>query len=199
MSELRMIPPRFQPSPGVPGGLEADGPVGIGTSPVANVPLTVAAGTQTTAVPALSVSQTANAAAVAFPGVKVVMTEGAAGTAAATTLLDLQYGAAGAEASKFSVSKAGTVNAAGAIQGAGIIQAGTIIRFGARSGFKSSVDGKMELYANDGTTPGTLYAASFAASALPTHANNAAALAGGLVAGQFYRTGGDPDLVCVVH
>lgn len=34
---------------------------------------------------------------------------------------------------------------------------------------------------------------------LAVYANNAAALAGGLVAGDLYRTGGDPDLVCVVH
>ena len=34
---------------------------------------------------------------------------------------------------------------------------------------------------------------------LPTYANNAAAVAGGLAAGSFYRTNGDPDLVCVVH
>ncbi len=34
---------------------------------------------------------------------------------------------------------------------------------------------------------------------LPVYANNAAAVAGGLVAGDFYRTGGDPDPVCVVH
>ncbi|HEX3070257.1 MAG TPA: hypothetical protein VHX14_16950, partial [Thermoanaerobaculia bacterium] len=34
---------------------------------------------------------------------------------------------------------------------------------------------------------------------LPAFANNAAAVAGGLTAGAFYRTGGDPDLVCVVH
>lgn len=34
---------------------------------------------------------------------------------------------------------------------------------------------------------------------LPIYANNAAALAGGLVAGDFYRTGADPDHVCVVH
>lgn len=34
---------------------------------------------------------------------------------------------------------------------------------------------------------------------LPAHANNAAATGAGMVAGQFYRTGGDPDLVCVVH
>ena len=34
---------------------------------------------------------------------------------------------------------------------------------------------------------------------LPIYANNAAAIAGGLTAGAFYRTGDDPDPVCVVH
>ncbi len=34
---------------------------------------------------------------------------------------------------------------------------------------------------------------------LPVYANNAAALAGGLTVGAFYRTGADPDVVCVVH
>jgi hypothetical protein len=34
---------------------------------------------------------------------------------------------------------------------------------------------------------------------LPVHANNQAASGAGLTAGAFYRTGGDPDLVCVVH
>lgn len=34
---------------------------------------------------------------------------------------------------------------------------------------------------------------------LPVFANNAAATAGGLTAGALYRTGGDPDLVAVVH
>lgn len=34
---------------------------------------------------------------------------------------------------------------------------------------------------------------------LPVYANNAAAIAGGLTAGAFYRTGSDPDPVCVVH
>jgi len=34
---------------------------------------------------------------------------------------------------------------------------------------------------------------------LSTYANNAAALAGGLVAGDLYRTNADPDIVCVVH
>ncbi len=34
---------------------------------------------------------------------------------------------------------------------------------------------------------------------LPVYANNAAAITGGLSAGAFYRTGADPDIVCVVH
>ncbi len=34
---------------------------------------------------------------------------------------------------------------------------------------------------------------------LSVYANNGAAVAGGLTVGAFYRTGGDPDLVCVVH
>jgi hypothetical protein len=36
-------------------------------------------------------------------------------------------------------------------------------------------------------------------SNLPVYANNAAALAGGVRDGGFYRTGGDPDVVCVAH
>jgi hypothetical protein len=39
----------------------------------------------------------------------------------------------------------------------------------------------------------------FAVTGLPVYANNAAALAGNLVVGMFYRTGADPDPVCVVH
>jgi hypothetical protein len=35
--------------------------------------------------------------------------------------------------------------------------------------------------------------------ALSVYANNAAAIAGGLIVGQIYRTGGDPDTICVVH
>ncbi|MBZ5498751.1 MAG: hypothetical protein LAP85_20325 [Acidobacteriia bacterium] len=34
---------------------------------------------------------------------------------------------------------------------------------------------------------------------IPTYANNAAAVAAGLTAGAFYRTGGDPDVICAVH
>ena len=34
---------------------------------------------------------------------------------------------------------------------------------------------------------------------LPVHASQAAAVAAGLAVGAFYRDGGNPDRVCVVH
>jgi hypothetical protein len=34
---------------------------------------------------------------------------------------------------------------------------------------------------------------------LPIYADNAAAIADGLIPGNFYRTDDDPDFVCVVH
>lgn len=34
---------------------------------------------------------------------------------------------------------------------------------------------------------------------LPVYVNNAAAISGGLTVGALYRTGGDPDTVCIVH
>ncbi len=34
---------------------------------------------------------------------------------------------------------------------------------------------------------------------IPVYANNAAAVGGGLTAGAFYRTGADPDPLCIVH
>lgn len=42
-------------------------------------------------------------------------------------------------------------------------------------------------------------AAHLSLTGLPSYVDNAAAKAGGLVAGALYRTGGDPDVVCVVH
>lgn len=33
----------------------------------------------------------------------------------------------------------------------------------------------------------------------PTYANNAAAVAAGLSRGSLYRTGADPDVICMVH
>ena len=49
-------------------------------------------------------------------------------------------------------------------------------------------------------TTATLDAATSASiTNLPVYANNAAAITGGLVAGNLYRTGADPDFVAVVH
>lgn len=50
-----------------------------------------------------------------------------------------------------------------------------------------------EIIAGQNINPGAIRLA------LTIYANNAAAVAGGLVAGDFYRNGADPDLVCVVH
>lgn len=50
------------------------------------------------------------------------------------------------------------------------------------------------------TASGTIKGASFAAtSEPPIFPNNADAIIGGLTVGQFYRTGGDPDVLCIVH
>lgn len=40
---------------------------------------------------------------------------------------------------------------------------------------------------------------TFSTDLIPAHANNAAAVAGGLIVGQVYRTNGDPDTLCIVH
>lgn len=51
-----------------------------------------------------------------------------------------------------------------------------------------------------GSTPkSTIVYGNFGVSGLSVYANNAAAVAGGLTAGQFYRNNADPDHVCVVH
>lgn len=58
----------------------------------------------------------------------------------------------------------------------------------------------------DGSAYADFYAKNFYAvngkvnaTGLVTAANNAAAIAGGLAVGDFYKTGADPDVVCVVH
>ena len=79
--------------------------------------LVVGAGTATTDLNAFRLTQTMNAALVAFTGAKWTFTEGASGTAAGTLLLDILYGTSGAEATKFSVSKAGVVSAAESVSG----------------------------------------------------------------------------------
>lgn len=60
----------------------------------------------------------------------------------------------------------------------------------------------IEDQANGAANSYSLYAAGdgkFHIDGLTAYANNAAAISGGLVAGDLYRTGGDPDTVCVVH
>lgn len=42
-------------------------------------------------------------------------------------------------------------------------------------------------------------ATSAGSGSLPIYASNSAAKAAGLSVGAFYRTGGDPDYVCIVH
>lgn len=50
-----------------------------------------------------------------------------------------------------------------------------------------------------GDTSGKAAMAHIKITGLSVFANNAAAITGGLAAGDFYRTGADPDVVCVVH
>lgn len=49
------------------------------------------------------------------------------------------------------------------------------------------------------TANAPLRASNTILTAVPVFANNAAAISGGLTAGMTYRTGGDPDLSCIVH
>mgnify|MGYP001581088305 CR=1 FL=1 len=83
---------------------------GLKWGPTAGLGLQLAAGTATTDVNALSITQTMNAAAVNFTGSKWIFTEGASGTAAGTLLFDILYGTSGGEVSKFSITKAGRVS-----------------------------------------------------------------------------------------
>ncbi len=54
-------------------------------------------------------------------------------------------------------------------------------------------------YREEGGGPRVRPAKKLRAVGLPVYANNAAAIAGGLTEGAFFRTGGDPDPVCVVR
>lgn len=49
------------------------------------------------------------------------------------------------------------------------------------------------------SAPGSAIQSPFSVTGLDVFANNAAAVAGGLRTGNLYRTGADPDVVCVVH
>lgn len=78
----------------------------------------------------------------------------------------------------------------------------TRLQFGGRSASfpaLARVGATLSVVLADNTGLARLTAASLNLPEVPVHADNAAALAGGLVAGDLYRTGGDPDQVSVVH
>ena len=94
-----------------------------------------------------------------------------------------------------------------------VIPAGVIMGregsvWGTYIAFHTSSDGpvndqlleRMRINRNGNVGIGTTYPTSpLQVVGLPVYANNAAAVAGGLTVGAFYRTGADPDPVCVVH
>ncbi|MBP7568771.1 MAG: hypothetical protein KBA95_01810 [Acidobacteria bacterium] len=145
-------------------GVRFDRPVGIGTTPVAGVPLTIDGGTQTTAVQPLIIRQTWNNAATTFPGVQIVITDTASG--ANSTAFRIYGGAAGKE-SKFVVNKNGGVTAASTIVAQSSIYAGSTGALGwtGRSRFTSTAAGTVKVWASDGTTPADVYAGVFYGSA----------------------------------
>jgi hypothetical protein len=63
--------------------------------------------------------------------------------------------------------------------------------------FYTPVAGLTYVFSNGAWQQGA--AASLPPVPLTVYANNAAATAGGLMIGDFYRTGTNPDHVCVVH
>ena len=66
----------------------------------------------------------------------------------------------------------------------------------------TEVKGGAYLQAVTGNVPGPLHLnpdGGPVVFALPIYISNAAALAGGVPVGACYRTGGDPDVICIVH
>jgi hypothetical protein len=81
--------------------------------------------------------------------------------------------------------------------------AGGVLTFGTtlnNSGITGTPTTRMVILNNGNVGIGTTSPTSILqVVGLPVYANNAAAIAGGLTVGAFYRTGADPDVVCVVH
>jgi len=93
-------------------------------------------------------------------------------------------------------------------QSVGVWNAGQFTWYNLSTGIKMNMSSAGNVAIGDGVsqTSEKLYIngdtkvnGAMAVIGLPAHANNAAAAGGGLAVGDFYRTGGDPDLVCVVH
>jgi hypothetical protein len=75
----------------------------------------------------------------------------------------------------------------------------TVVGFQARPVDPGAPPNDSSVYVWNGTEWVNAGLPSVLALNLPVYANNAAAVSGGLVAGNLYRTGGNPDTVCVVH
>jgi len=103
---------------------------------------------------------------------------------------------------KFQVAQSGTVDTAIAFTDAlTISNSGAATFVGAVSANSLSSASTMvtgNISAGSVSSP-SVSTGSLKATGLQVFANNAAAIAGGLEAGSFYRTGADPDHVCVVH
>jgi hypothetical protein len=67
------------------------------------------------------------------------------------------------------------------------------------NGFSTTIAGDTAKMESSGGSAITLANGNFNFATLQVFANNAAAIGGGLIAGDLYRTGADPDVVCVVH
>lgn len=78
-----------------------------------------------------------------------------------------------------------------------------IMSLGSSGGaFDIASGGGIRSWSGTNVLSGTLvaqYKAGAIRCSLQVFANNAAAITGGLTVGDFYRTGADPDTVCVVH
>lgn len=77
--------------------------------------------------------------------------------------------------------------------GTGILRDVTFTMGGVYSLYVKAANGHVAVNSNTATS------GIFNVTGLSVFANNAAAIAGSLTAGAFYRTGADPDVVCVVH
>ena len=99
-------------------------------------------------------------------------------------------------ATVYSMDTTGAIAHAGSITGGSYASYGNFfpsgtgsVTWNGKSSISSSSNGIVDFFANNGTTRARLYAGTMTMTLLPTYADNAAALSGGLTAGQFYRTG----------